>query len=178
MHIGYVLGLCQCVLNMRAPRWWWATGARAHACACLPPQAMLRSLRALCTLVEGSGGSSSTPYTYWHMLSHDKHMHGLPESPGPGHVPGMCPLFIFLFHQQTVLAYFTFYSSEFSVFLFDGALRTQVCLSWAIAGSRVVDNRHHPADVVAGLFLGATFAVVFLLRAIPSLRRADPPKTL
>ncbi len=37
------------------------------------------------------------------------------------------------------------------------------------------------ADVIAGLFLGATFAVVCLLRAIPSLRRAtcDPkPYTL
>ena len=48
--------------------------------------------------------------------------------------------------------------------------RVQVGFAWAIAGSRVVDNRHHPADVVAGLFLGATVALIFLLRAIPTLK--------
>ena len=46
----------------------------------------------------------------------------------------------------------------------------QLGLSWAIAGSRIVDNKHNPSDVVAGFFLGASVAVVFLLRSIPCLK--------
>jgi hypothetical protein len=52
----------------------------------------------------------------------------------------------------------------------------QIGFSWAVAGSRVVDNRHHPSDVVAGFFLGATVAVIFLLRAIPCLKWVPHPK--
>ncbi|CAL5229480.1 g12810 [Coccomyxa viridis] len=43
-------------------------------------------------------------------------------------------------------------------------------ISWAIAGSRIVDNKHHPSDVVAGFVLGASVAVIFLLRSIPCAR--------
>ena len=46
----------------------------------------------------------------------------------------------------------------------------QLGLSWAIAGSRIVDNKHNPSDVVAGFFLGVSVAVVFLLRSIPCLK--------
>ena len=46
----------------------------------------------------------------------------------------------------------------------------QLGLSWAIAGSRIVDNKHNPSDVVAGFFLGMSVAVVFLLRSIPCLK--------
>ncbi len=49
-------------------------------------------------------------------------------------------------------------------------LSLQLGLSWAIAGSRIVDNKHNPSDVVAGFFLGASVAVVFLLRSIPCLK--------
>ena len=50
------------------------------------------------------------------------------------------------------------------------ALPDQVGVAWAIAASRVVDNKHHPADVVAGIVLGATVGIIFLLRSIPMLR--------
>ena len=46
----------------------------------------------------------------------------------------------------------------------------QVGVAWAIAASRVVDNRHHPADVIAGMVLGAAVGTIFLLRSIPTLR--------
>ena len=48
----------------------------------------------------------------------------------------------------------------------------QLGISWAIAGSRIVDNKHHPSDVVAGFVLGASVAVIFLLRSIPCARCA------
>jgi hypothetical protein len=53
------------------------------------------------------------------------------------------------------------------------ACTAQVGVSWAIAATRVVDNRHHPADIVAGFILGATVAIIFLLRSIPTLRCAE-----
>jgi membrane-associated phospholipid phosphatase len=46
----------------------------------------------------------------------------------------------------------------------------QVGLSWAIAGSRIVDNKHHPADVVGGFFLGASVALIFVIRATACLK--------
>lgn len=46
-------------------------------------------------------------------------------------------------------------------------------LSWAIAGSRVVDNKHHPADVVGGFFLGASVALIFVIRATACLKCAS-----
>lgn len=49
-------------------------------------------------------------------------------------------------------------------------VRVQVGLSWAIAGSRVVDNRHHPSDVIAGFFLGASVALIFVIRATACLK--------
>ena len=48
----------------------------------------------------------------------------------------------------------------------------QVGFSWAIAGSRVVDNKHHPADVVGGFFLGASVALIFVIRATACLKCA------
>jgi membrane-associated phospholipid phosphatase len=39
-------------------------------------------------------------------------------------------------------------------------------MPWAIAASRIVDNRHHPADVVAGLLLGGVVALLFFARSL------------
>ncbi len=52
----------------------------------------------------------------------------------------------------------------------DSDVLMQLGLSWAIAGSRVVDDKHNPSDVVAGFFLGMSVAVVFLLRSIPCFK--------
>ncbi len=46
----------------------------------------------------------------------------------------------------------------------------QVGFSWAVAGSRVVDNKHHPSDVVGGFFLGASVALIFVIRATACLK--------
>jgi len=37
--------------------------------------------------------------------------------------------------------------------------------------SRIVDNQHHPADVVAGMVLGVVIAVMYIMRAVPRYRR-------
>ncbi len=58
---------------------------------------------------------------------------------------------------------------------YDCCCAVQLGLSWAIAGSRIVDNKHNPSDVVVGFFLGASVAVVFLLRSIPCLKYALNP---
>ena len=41
-----------------------------------------------------------------------------------------------------------------------------LAMPWAIAASRIVDNRHHPADVVAGLLLGGVVALLFFARSL------------
>ena len=57
---------------------------------------------------------------------------------------------------------------------------TQLCglcqlgVTWAIGATRVTNNKHHVADVVAGMFLGGMIATVFALRAIPRVRCAVP----
>jgi len=33
--------------------------------------------------------------------------------------------------------------------------------------SRVIDNKHHPSDIVGGAFLGTIIGTAFILRAIP-----------
>jgi membrane-associated phospholipid phosphatase len=33
--------------------------------------------------------------------------------------------------------------------------------------SRIIDNKHHPSDVVGGAFLGTVIGGAFVLRAIP-----------
>ena len=45
-----------------------------------------------------------------------------------------------------------------------------------MALSRIIDNKHHPSDVVGGGFLGTLIGVVFVLRAIPrhSIVKEDP----
>ena len=48
----------------------------------------------------------------------------------------------------------------------------QLGVTWAISATRVADNRHHVADVVAGMLLGGMTATVFALRAIPRVRCA------
>ncbi len=45
-------------------------------------------------------------------------------------------------------------------------------MTWAIGATRVTDNKHHVADVVAGMLLGGMIATVFALRAIPRVRCA------
>lgn len=48
----------------------------------------------------------------------------------------------------------------------------QLGVTWAISATRITDNKHHVADVVAGMFLGGMIATVFALRAIPRIRCA------
>lgn len=36
-----------------------------------------------------------------------------------------------------------------------------------VAISRIMDDKHHPSDVVGGAFLGTIIACAFLARAIP-----------
>lgn len=36
-----------------------------------------------------------------------------------------------------------------------------------MALSRIIDNKHHPSDVVGGALLGVFVAGLFLLRAVP-----------
>lgn len=33
--------------------------------------------------------------------------------------------------------------------------------------SRVIDNKHHPSDVIGGSFLGTVVGTAYILRAIP-----------
>lgn len=40
-----------------------------------------------------------------------------------------------------------------------------------VAASRIVDNRHHPADVVGGAALGSLFAVTIVLMTLPNIHR-------
>lgn len=37
--------------------------------------------------------------------------------------------------------------------------------------SRITDNQHSPADVVAGMVLGITIAIMYIMRAIPRYKR-------
>ncbi len=52
------------------------------------------------------------------------------------------------------------------------AAAAQLGVTWGISATRVVNNKHHVADVLAGMLLGGTVATVFALRAIPRVRRA------
>lgn len=40
-----------------------------------------------------------------------------------------------------------------------------------VAISRIIDDKHHPSDVVAGAFLGTLVACFFLARSIPHCER-------
>ena len=42
-----------------------------------------------------------------------------------------------------------------------------LALAWGIAMSRIIDNQHHPVDVVAGMLLGSLIAGMYVLRAVP-----------
>lgn len=52
------------------------------------------------------------------------------------------------------------------------AAGAQLGVTWGISATRVVNNKHHVADVLAGMLLGGTIATVFALRAIPRVRCA------
>ena len=52
------------------------------------------------------------------------------------------------------------------------AAGAQLGVTWGISATRVVNNKHHVADVLAGMLLGGTVATVFALRAIPRVRCA------
>ena len=39
--------------------------------------------------------------------------------------------------------------------------------SRGVAISRIIDNKHHPSDVVGGAFLGTIIAAAFLIRVVP-----------
>lgn len=42
-----------------------------------------------------------------------------------------------------------------------------------VGASRIVDNKHHPSDVVAGAVLGSAVGLLYVMRAIPRHRRLD-----
>lgn len=44
-------------------------------------------------------------------------------------------------------------------------------VAWGISMSRITDNQHHPSDVVAGMVLGMSIAIMYIMRAIPRFRR-------
>lgn len=46
-----------------------------------------------------------------------------------------------------------------------------LAVAWGISCSRIVDNQHHPSDVVAGMLLGIVVAVIYILRAVPRYTR-------
>jgi hypothetical protein len=37
--------------------------------------------------------------------------------------------------------------------------------------SRIIDNQHHPADVVGGMLVGVLVALIYILRSIPRYKR-------
>ena len=41
--------------------------------------------------------------------------------------------------------------------------------------SRVIDNQHHYADILGGMFLGTMIALLYVLRAIPRYKRVLSP---
>lgn len=50
-----------------------------------------------------------------------------------------------------------------------------LAVAWGISCSRIVDNQHHPSDVVAGMLLGIVVAVIYILRAVPRYTRVLTP---
>ncbi|RMZ52981.1 hypothetical protein APUTEX25_001100 [Auxenochlorella protothecoides] len=48
-------------------------------------------------------------------------------------------------------------------------LLAQLSFAWGVAISRVIDYRHHPADVVGGALLGTSFAVLYITRCVGRL---------
>lgn len=46
----------------------------------------------------------------------------------------------------------------------------QICFGWGIGISRIIDNKHGPADVVGGFVLGAMIGLVFVFKAIPTAK--------
>jgi membrane-associated phospholipid phosphatase len=39
--------------------------------------------------------------------------------------------------------------------------------AWGVGISRIIDNKHHPSDVIGGAFLGTVIGGAFVLRAVP-----------
>ncbi|BDA50727.1 probable phospholipid phosphatase 1 [Coccomyxa sp. Obi] len=84
---------------------------------------------------------------------------------------------IYFRHRQSVFGRFVERTNWLGFFIKDLGhalalywILLNVGLSWAIAGSRVVNNKHHPADVVGGFFLGASVALIFVIRATACLK--------
>ncbi|KAG7672061.1 hypothetical protein Ndes2526B_g06972 [Nannochloris sp. 'desiccata'] len=46
-----------------------------------------------------------------------------------------------------------------------------LALAWGISMSRIIDNQHHPSDVVAGMVLGVLIAIMYIMRAVPRYAR-------
>lgn len=46
-----------------------------------------------------------------------------------------------------------------------------LALAWGISMSRIIDNQHHPSDVVAGMVLGVLIAIMYIMRAVPRYSR-------
>ena len=44
-------------------------------------------------------------------------------------------------------------------------------LAWGISMSRIIDNQHHPSDVVGGMVLGVLIAIMYIMRAVPRYAR-------
>jgi membrane-associated phospholipid phosphatase len=63
------------------------------------------------------------------------------------------------FEQDIQAFILIFYLSDMRFF------HTSICRGVSI--SRVIDNKHHPADIIGGAFLGTVIGGAFILRAIP-----------
>lgn len=46
-------------------------------------------------------------------------------------------------------------------------MRCLLCTCRGVSISRVIDNKHHPSDIIGGSFLGTIIGGAFVLRAIP-----------
>ncbi|KAL6767978.1 hypothetical protein ACKKBF_B37335 [Auxenochlorella protothecoides x Auxenochlorella symbiontica] len=49
-------------------------------------------------------------------------------------------------------------------------------VAWGIAISRIIDNQHHPSDVIGGALIGICIALIYVLRAIPRYKRVLSPE--
>ncbi len=48
---------------------------------------------------------------------------------------------------------------------------TMLALAWGISMSRIIDNQHHPSDVIGGMVLGVLIAIMYIMRAVPRYAR-------
>lgn len=42
----------------------------------------------------------------------------------------------------------------------------QIGWAWGVASSRIIDNKHHVGDVIAGVVLGSVVGTVFVVKSV------------